>query len=354
MIKRLLTLLLLLSHFALAQPKSPPQQELFHRTSGWTGADGTYSISFSPNSVLWGFSDTFFGEVKEGRRLEPYRFVNNSAVWQTQMETRFLTAPVFVPPDGNGWFWLFDGFAVDSEGRGEILLGQFEKTGGGGAFGFAQTGLWWARFQVLPNEERIEVLEYRKLPFFTDDGGTLITFGPALMEEGPWLYLYGIKQEGMKRHALVARAPKQSLGWAGTWRFFDGQSWQADVSAGATIFEGAGLEFSVYKARNGRYLYLGGAENGMSADVVVRRAASPTGPWEEPERIYTAPEHGGTVFCYNAKAHPEISPEGKVLVSYNVNTTDLVELIEDAGIYRPRFFWWTPSDPNWLPKEAPR
>lgn len=43
-------------------------------------------------------------------------------------------------------------------------------------------------------------------------------------------------------------------------------------------------------------------------------------------------------FTYNAKAHPNISRPGELLVSYNVNSFEFFEKIQEyPHLYRPRF-----------------
>lgn len=326
-----------------AQPTSPaPEYEnLFNRSSGWTGADGTYSYPQLDGSTLWGFSDTFFGEVVEGRRAEPFRFVNNSFILQQGSEIEVLKAPIFDPPGGESWFWLFDGTRAD-----EILLGEFEGHGDGG-FGFRQIGLWYARYEISQGGAR--VTELARLPFFFSDKKELITFGPALLETPAWDYIYGVRDAGGGRHSLVARVPRGRMGDPGLWRFYDGAGWSKDMKSAATLFSGAAMEASVHRTRDGGYLYLGTDHAGMGPDVICRYASSPQGPWGEPTLVGEAPEHQGDIFAYNAKAHPELTQNGRILVSYNVNTSDLEKVVAVADIYRPRFFWWTPPQEGWLP-----
>ena len=83
--------------------------------------------------------------------------------------------------------------------------------------------------------------------------------------------------------------------------------------------------------------------------ITTREGEAPEGPWSEPVAVAKAPEHQGDIFAYNAKAHPELSRDGRLLISYNVNTSDLAKVVADADIYRPRFFWWTPPQAGWLP-----
>ncbi len=342
-----LTLVFLLSMPAWSQTAPAPEYEnLFQRTSGWTGADGTYSAPLHNGQTLWGFSDTFFGDIVEGRRVEPFRFVNNSFILEGQADTKVLKAPVFTPPSGGGWFWLFD---LVKEENFEILLGQFEGTGDGG-FGFQQSGLWWARFAIDPQSSQITVREYRKLPTFERKGKELITFGPAILETPSWLYLYGVHDKVGERLAVIARVPRGQLGQPGAWRFFDGKTWSADMWKCSSLFGGAAMESSVHRTRSGAYLYVGSDESGLSSRIVARLATTPEGPWGPTFPIYNAPEHEGEIFAYNAKAHPHLSRDGRILISYNVNTSNLERVVAEADIYRPRFIWWTPPRAEWMPQ----
>lgn len=340
-------LAVVLGSAAAAQDRAPEYEALFHRQSGWTGADGTYSIPMSAGSTLWGFSDTFFGEVSAGAHIAPFAFVHNSLVSQSEDGLKFWRAPVFEPPDGVGWFWLLDGVARSAD-EAEILLGQFRATGDQGAFGFAQCGLWWARFRLPKSGDRVKVLDYKRLPFFWQDSDTNVTFGSSLMTVGPWCYIYGVHQRGLVRSSVLARAPRATMAQPSTWRFFDGKGWNRDRRSVSPLFDDASVEYSVHAGKD-RFVYVGCAQNGMSGRIVARSAPSPAGPWSEELPVAEAPEHKGDVFCYNAKAHPELTRNGKVLVSYNVNTTDLEKAVSQADIYRPRFIWWTPPSANWLP-----
>lgn len=329
-----------------AQPQTPAPEyeEAFHRSHGWTGADGTYSYPVPGQATVWGFSDTFFGEVREGRRLRPFRFEHNSMMLQKGERFEVLEAPVFLPPQGGeSWFWLWDGTS-----RGEILLGEFAGDADETGFGFRQVGLWTARFEV--DGSTVRAWDYVKLPHFRNMTGRLITFGPAVLETPAWLYLYGVMDRDGDRFCVLARAPQGSLAQAGTWRFFDGTGWSRDLDAAAPLFSDAGMEASVYASASGEFVYVGGP---MGSEITARVAPAPQGPWGPSFVIGRAPEHGGDVYAYNAKAHPEQVRDGRVLVSYNVNTTDLEKVTVDAEIYRPRFFWWRPERAELLPAASP-
>jgi hypothetical protein len=323
---------------------APEYEQTFRRETDWTGADGTYSYPLPNGQILWGFSDTFFGEVKEGARQEPWQFRHNSMVLQGGSTFVFLPAPVFEPPNEEHWFWVWD-----AAGGDRILLGEFRGSGDND-FNFEQAGLWTARFRLADGDLRIEVSELTQLPFFEKRGDGQITFGPAILETAEWLYLYGVLDRAGERHSVLARTPVGALQDPEQWRFFDGQQWRPEMESAQSLFPGAAMEASVHRTASGEYLYVGTDAGGMGERIIARRAPAPEGPWSEPILVHTAPEHQGDVFTYNAKAHPELSGEGRLLISYNVNTRDLNQVVADADIYRPRFFWWTPPELGWLPE----
>lgn len=304
---------------AIASPqvtRAEDYKALFQRDQGWTGADGAYSVSLG-DRTLWLFSDTFVGSVVEGRRSPDTVMVHNTMALQEGGALEFVTDVPLEPPDGRGWFWMYDGVADGDSVL--VFLGQFEETGEGGAFGFRPVGVWTARLAV---REDISVEGYRRVPFEQ--------FGSAVLRDGDWDYVYGVSPE---RQALVARAPRGELEDFASWRFFDGRGWSDQPAA---IAGEVSMEYSVHRTRGGDYVMVSG-RGGLSPDVLVRRAPTPWGPWSEPTVVYRAPEHQGQDFVYNAKAHPELSDERGLLISYNVNTMDLERVLEVADVYRPRF-----------------
>lgn len=324
---------------------APEFEELFRRSVGWTGADGTYSLPVG-DKTFWFFSDTFFGRVEEGRRVDS-KMLNNSLIIQNKEELQFVEAPLFSDPSGTGWFWLMD--VVRSGDSFEILLAHIvhdPKVW----LNFRQDGCWYARFHLNAGRTHVVVEEYIQLPHFGTRTNELLTWGTALVNDSAWTYILGTHDQGPRRDLVVARVPRGHMKTPGTWRFWDGKNWVKDKWNSATLFSGASNESGVYPTRDGGYFYVG-SNGGLDKAVVVGRySPSITGPWGEEMLLRVPPEVGGSVIMYNAKSHPELSRDGRLLVSYNVNTTDLEEVMEKADIYRPRFFWWTPPHEGWLPR----
>ena len=77
---------------------------------------------------------------------------------------------------------------------------------------------------------------------------------------------------------------------------------------------------------------------GLSDKVGVRIGDSPVGPFSDIITVWTAPEWQKGLWTYNAKAHPNLSKPGELLISYNTITPDFWNDIQkDATIYHPRF-----------------
>jgi len=93
---------------------APEWNDLFKRSHGWFGADGTFSVPLSGidknnnvdnDSTLLLFSDTFVGEVKDGQPLPGYAMVNNSIAYlkgndPDPKNIRFISGPFRPQPRG--------------------------------------------------------------------------------------------------------------------------------------------------------------------------------------------------------------------------------------------------------------
>lgn len=309
-------------------------------------------------STVWLFSDTFVGDVlPDGRRAPGTKFVNNTIAHQKAPgQVDFFHAgsaekpqAVFTPPDGKGWFWVHDAQA-DKDGKLSVLLGQFDKTDQGGALAFEAVGGWLAQMEVTP--EGPKVSGYQKLPHFQKGdrakGQPSVFYGSSVLKDGPYLYVYGVKDYDFSKESVVSRVKSQDLSNPEKWEFFNGQEWSSDNQEAKPVADNVSVEYSVHATAHGDYVMVAQG-GGLSADVQVRRAPRPEGPWSEPETVWTAPEQKGSDLAYNAKAHPELSDERGLLVSYNLNSLDWNRNLQVADVYRPRFI--RISDPSLKPRD---
>jgi hypothetical protein len=347
----LLTLALLPTDFPPAQP-APEWNARFTRTSGWIGGDGAYSVAVTPQRTVWLFSDTWIGDVKDGKRTNA-TIVNNTVAVQEghgdQAKVEFVVAQgkdgkpaaLIVPADGHGWFWLFHGACV--EGKLYLFLAQIEKTNDPGVFGFRQIGMWLGIVANPLDHPTAWKVEQRKLPCTVFSSERSLCFGNAVLCEGDHLYIYGIdenpKRGGGNKHLVVARVHAKDVADFAAWRFFRDGAWSEDFRHATRLADGLANECSV-SFLPGRKQYVAVyTERGLSPRIVARTAPSPTGPWSTPTVLYHCPEASWdrNIFCYAAKAHPEISAEGELFITYATNSFDFWQVARDARLYWPRF-----------------
>ena len=331
----------------------PEYDELFHKEKGWTGADAAYSVALADDVTLWLCGDTWIGDVVGGRHKNA-TMVNNSIAlqrgkdpstasvkffWRTTEEGK--PAAFIKPADGVGWFWIFDGIVADEQLY--LFLMQIVKTGQKGVFGFKQVGTWLAEINNPHDDPLAWRFKQYEVPWGRYSKNGNLFFGSALMNDRDFVYIYGASEDWRKgmsgRSMIVARVAPDKMADFEHWRFFKDGNWQADVNGVSELFNGTATEYSAsYHPVMKKYVTVY-TENGMSRNIMMRLAPTPVGPWSPARRVYRCPEADWhkTYFCYAAKAHPEISERGELMVTYVCNSMDFWQMAKDARIYRPRF-----------------
>jgi len=332
----------------------PEYDALFTRTEGWTGADAAYSVALADDITLWLYGDTWIGDIVDGKHKDA-TMVNNTIALQQGKDpatasvkffwgtTKEGKAAAFIrPADGVGWFWIFDGVMADE--KLYLFLMQIVKTGEEGVFGFKHIGTWLGEVENPHDEPLTWRIKQYKVPYglYSQDGN--LFFGSAVMRDGDFIYIYGAGENWSKgmggRSMIVARVPYNKMKDFEQWCFFSDGNWQTDVEGVTGLFDGTATECSVcYQPAIKRYVvvYTG---NGMSKNILMRFSPTPAGPWSSAYKVFECPEveWHKTYFCYAAKAHPEISKEDELIVTYVCNSFDFWQMAADARIYHPRFF----------------
>lgn len=297
---------------------------------GWTGADSTYSVTLPDGRVVWIFSDTFLGPVNpdgSGPRTAP--FINNSFVVQfgTALTTRHggtAQEPASLVAPETGWYWA--GAGILGAGTLDVTYLQFHRTGDG-SFDFAWDRSVLVRFDVAT----LEPIDTTDLPSAVPD----LHSAAWLTNDDGHPYIYRVEDLGADKYLHIARVTGVDL--RGDWEFYTGRAWSTDEAASARILRGVSNEHSVTRVGDRWVLITQDTTEPLSARIVAYFADTPTGPFTDKTLIYTTPETGGNVFTYNPHAHPELSADGKLVVSYNVNSLVPDDLYADISIYRPRF-----------------
>jgi len=338
---------------------APGWEAPFQREAGWTGADACYSVDLRDGRTLWLFGDTWVGPVADGARPPGATLVHNSiAVHPTPAgrEPPAATAVEFAwggeagspaawiaPPGGEGWYWPQDAVVAD-DGRLLLFLVRVGRTEAGGTWGFELLGSALAVVADPSGPPAGWDVDARELPHATGAPAAgperpVTTWGAAVLLDGGWLHVYGIR-EGDAKGLLLARVRPDAVARPAAWRFWDGAAWTGDPAAAAPVARGLVNELSVDRRRWGwgEGLVMVHSEPDLGTRIAIRTADRPEGPWSSPRFVHdAAAEVDAGTFAYAAKGHPHLSGPGELLVSYVVNAHDLERLAADAGIYRPRF-----------------
>ena len=353
----------------LSAEPAPEWDQMFNRTSGWTGADGIYSIPVSGSEVphegtsgldeLFVFSDTFIGDVDENKVRHNAVLVNNTMAFLTgqlpvtnnitfqwglnsQSDPQALFIPNTPESKAGDWYWLMDGIKTNNK---YYVYALRLESGDGGFFNFKLIGVNLISFELGSDNSIINVHQM-DTPLFqsSDTENWNLAFGQALMpmteisgnpNPDGYIYIYAPYSSSAGKQLKVGRFLSGNIENFEQYEFWNGSSWVNDISQAVTIANQTSQELSVSPLANGKFLLV--FQTGNS--VAVSLGDSPAGPFDFPENIYYCPEPQEipNTFVYNAKAHPNLSEPGKLLISYNVNTFDFGDLINNADTYRPRF-----------------
>jgi hypothetical protein len=326
------------------------------RTDDWTGGDGTHSVRLPDGRVLWLFSDTYLGQVHRPPNPvgESYAWrdttaplVRNSAVvmdGKHRLKTT-LAAPLFPDPAPNQWRWPVSARVEPrSPGSSErvvrVLL--WVRTAGQSPWIYGVPTATEVATLSLPDlrvESVVKVLDQSLVP----DPSRRILFGTTLVEKDGWTYVFG-GDDGQAASrpassAYVARVPEGRLGEAAAWRYWDGSGWgvRPRPVRGAAV----GSAFSVVRTGGTYVMFTMAAGTAGLTTVTSYWACSPTGPWHGPTRNFSPSLPTAGVAAYNPQVHPELSGDGRLVLSYDVNWLETsgasASINANVSLYRPRF-----------------
>jgi uncharacterized protein YjdB len=348
--------------------------DLFVRTSGWYGADGIYTIPLngvdtlgsadSNSKTLFLFSDTLYGETNpETHKNESLGFINHSlAVLDGDQP---IDAKMTYTLGDNSDFprsnvfqykaWLQDGIAI-----GDKLY----------IIAYPPGDDWKPnRLDLITVPLVNGVPDFKNftkqedIPIFYSNANRSyqILFGAGIFDNSVeagapdpdgYVYIYGLA-DNISKSMLAARVPRESFADFSQWRFWTGSEWSQNFSdlinnPDAFLADRISCEMSVTPITTGVYSgkYMLVYTRDVQSDALMYRIAdTPIGPFSEGVQFYTCPDkqaYAGQpgIYTYNAKAHPSLSADGKLLVSYNVNGgpgDPLFGLALYSEYYRPRF-----------------
>jgi len=342
---------------------------LFERTSGWFGADGIFSIPLSGvdknnnarnDSTLLLFSDTYIGEVKDGKPVSD-TMVNNTIAYIKGNDADVSKIHFHYNTDANGkpisfftpqtstaekpqLFWLGDGFVNKEMNNTLYIFGYKVERTGAGVFDFVEPAV---SIIAVPYNKQLDFSKQRQIETSLHINNKTLgegNMGAGILVNTKWsgainpdgyIYVYGCI--GNDKNLVAARVQPKDFENMNEWRYWNGAAWSENKDDMKPITNAVSNELSVSPMKNGKYILVF-QEMGLSDKVGVRIGDSPVGPFSDIVTVWTAPEWQKGLWTYNAKAHPNLSKPGELLISYNTITPDFWNDIQkDATIYHPRF-----------------
>ncbi|MCL2043417.1 MAG: DUF4185 domain-containing protein [Treponema sp.] len=353
---------------------------------GWGGADGIYSTNLdgkdydpgrNPNDkrTFFIFSDTVNQNVDQetGIRYGGWGMPNNTRGTLTggsplSANMTFNTNAIS-PPGGMGihFYWLGDTFVVGDK----LYIYTVNEVNFGGGWDFEQIGVHLVRYDIVNNQinesSRTIITNNTDGRLYNVTEGTsgsanrwhlgcavfVNTAHAGALTPDNWIYVYGYHEGGSRRIIAARVRPEnvenfnqyQYLWNDDTWR---NEPWGSSRANPKLISNyDPTTEFSVTEIRSGpnkgRFLHIFSETSLFSSDwlqMSISTTASPVGPFTTAQNLYrqvtphnTIPtQYHENLYVYNAKAHPALSTDDELVVSYNVNGSDA-----HGDIYRPRF-----------------
>lgn len=341
--------------------------------SGWLAADGIYSValngkdslsSAAPSTkTLFFFSDTILGTANSAGTITQYNGMANhtAAVLDGDLpdssKIRFyhglkgnmaLSGNLNLFNEGQ---WLFDCFVQD----GALYALAFSQRDWKPSqidlikIPLAEDGT--PQFNKFKRTRNVTAL-LKKLDNFDYAYGMGVhcnTESAGAPDPDGYIYIYGYRDNFAafsQKDLIVSRIHEDDFPDFQKLRYWDGRDWVEDIEKSALILERVSCEVSVTPVTVGPYKgkYIAVYTQDVQSDRIMYAIGdSPVGPFDTPVQCYTVPETGdpavggkGTLYTYNAKAHPHISPAGTLLISYNVNVNG-DDHARNTADYRPRF-----------------
>lgn len=318
----------LLSIAALAVPHTAvatsPDTMLTHMFaslsgSGWVGGDGANSVALPDGRDCWIFSDTITSSSAAG-----LTFAHNSIVVTGGGRPQVIDNPL-PQPSPNEFYWA--GAARVHDAQIWEIVPEIVQTG---------PGLWDFHFAAdYLAKINITTLKPTSITPLQGTAGT-INWGVAMLDHGPYTYIYGSESQGLSSWMHIARVPKGRVDLP--WSYDTSLGWKPNAAAASRrVLPGVAPVFSVVDLGAGRGISVITQQPMMGQAIYSWHAASPTGPFSMKRRIYTTGSFGARTYTYNALAHPEKTADGQMLFSFNVNSFDALSPA-NATLYRPRFF----------------
>jgi len=310
---------------------------------GWIGGDATYSTELPNGQESFVFSDTVIGTAQPDGSAAINGMPHNSELVGAMPDLNsdyggnyYNTQTLIPDTSGNGDQWEVAATYVEG-GNQLIFVNEFTPVPGSPYDEF--TGRSGIAVMTLPSNGLPSYSSVTPVPT-----GATTQWGAAVTQSGGYTYIYGEDFEytthtfhGMK----VARVAVGDSLDTSAWTYWSGTQWvsgerNAVPMPASPLFTGVTSQLggSGFVA----VMTAGGGPTGATIDLSY--SCSPSGPWSAPQPVYSIPQVAEypSEIAYIATFHPELSVQGGLVVSYNINSLNgLAAQAQDIHQYQPQF-----------------
>jgi len=353
---RIILFILVLSRLVLLQAQHAvlPAYDQFLKFNtvegGWLASDATISLLLPDGNTLWLFGDCIVGEESAPYVIngDKSAFINNAAIIEhdgvmTACYQGTIEHPSsFIPGEGGDIFWP-EHATIENDTLKIFAIRIIYQDNGTPGFNFRVGTTHLAYFKY----PEMEYFKTEEVKYITD---TTMRFGAHVLKKEDHTYIFGVKDttEGIFKYPVPVLA-RVVTSVDEPWQFYAGNgNWSFNCKDAVLIGDRPMSEsFFVYEKNNHYYLIM--HEIWMVGELYLLEADELTGPWNRAgsvgieKRFCVIPKHGNN-FTYNLFAHPQFQNDGRILISFNVNTSDFWSIYNDTRNYRARFLWLSVDD----------
>jgi hypothetical protein len=316
------------------------------RYSGWNGGDGCISLLLPDGSNLWSFQDSFFGIIDNNRMRTNNTFARNAGFIQKDQSLfsyvqlnpgvnentdTWVRYPGANANDDDHWYWGGPSQIIGNEVQ--MLMGQLGPGGFAGVHVSSDVAVFNLdmSFKELILNKYVGELSWDGSLFKADDGNT---------------YMYTQENYGICAAKIyVARVPGHDL--RGQWEYYTTDGWVTTAPTDHTkyipVLDGNATQANVFKKGDKYYFVTQSTCFGL--EIYIYESSNPLGPFTNQRTLYKIPDKYTTTadpgfITYNAVVHHQLSKEGELVISYNINPLDFADNFNTPGSadnYRPFF-----------------
>ncbi len=302
---------------------------------GWIGGDGTYSTELPNGQESFVFSDTLIGTAQSSGLSSLTGMPHNSELvgalpnLNTDISGTYGSPSSLIPDPGSNDHWWTTSTYVEN-GSQLVYVNEFAPAPGNLDQFTGQSGI--AVLSVsgsgMPSFSSIT-------PLPTDPN---TQWGIAVVQDASYTYVYGI--DSAVYEMKVARVPVGDSLQTNDWTYWNGSQWVSGEANAVPINTGA--ELTGVTAQAGGVGYVGVSIPGgvyQGSAVTLSYACSPTGPWSTPETVYSIPQISEypDEIAYMPTFHPDLTGQGGLVVSYNINSSNAASVLQNVHQYQPHF-----------------